>query len=89
VASNGVIYLLHESGNITEGWLVAGLLFFWQFPHFYSLASYNENAQGYIKGGYHQLTVKNQTAAKWGSFISCIIILLIHCYVDIYYSSGK
>ena len=88
-ASNGLINLLNENGNISEGWLVAFILFFWQFPHFYSLASKNENAQGYIKGGYHQLTIKNQYAAKLWSFISCIFILLIPAYVYKYYSSGK
>lgn len=57
-----------------EAWVLFGIIFFWQFPHFFSLAWIYRN--DYADGGLHMLPGKtNQTAL--GILVNSVGLLLI------------
>jgi len=84
----GVTSGLGASGLLTqEGWLTAGLLLFWQFPHFYALSAMTW--PGYAQARYHMLPLSNPIAAAWWSLLSALAMCLIHYYIYAYMSDER
>jgi len=84
----GVTAGLGMSGLLTqEGWLMAGLLLFWQFPHFYALSAMTW--PGYAQARYHMLPLSNPVAAAWWSLLSAFAMIAIHYYIHEYMSDEK
>ncbi len=66
-----------EGGISTGGWLLFGILFLWQFPHFFSLAwMYRKD---YARAGYKMLPVIDDEVGSKTNIVNiiCIIGLLI------------
>lgn len=63
-------------GEVTiEGWVLFGILFFWQMPHFYSLAwMYRRD---YARAGYRMLSAEDGTGRRTGAHILAHTLLLL------------
>jgi len=62
-----------------EGTCVAAMLFFWQFPHYYSLAA--KQNKDYTVARYRMLTTHSMKDAMWFSFWSLVALTAIHIYI--------
>ncbi len=63
-------------GEVTiEAWVLFGILFFWQMPHFYSLAWMYK--RDYARAGYRMLTATDETGRRTGAHLLVHALLLI------------
>lgn len=64
------------SGHLSpEAWLLYGILFFWQFPHFMAIAwMYRDD---YQQAGYHVLPVADRRCAfvNWMTFLPLLVLI--------------
>jgi protoheme IX farnesyltransferase len=58
-----------------EAWVLFGILFFWQMPHFYSLAWMYK--RDYARAGYRMLTAEDATGRRTGAHIVAHALFLL------------
>ena len=76
---------LAASGNLeTGGWILFGILFLWQIPHFYAIAWLHRNDYGRI--GFKMLPVVDPSMTKTSVYSVVFCALLILCTTSLHLS---